>query len=154
MKPLVLVIEDNQVAADKLCGALSSLYDFHHTKQLADAICFIRTRTPDVILLDLHLPCTHCEASGGCFQTIHRLCPSTPIVLCVSHEEDLKEAERLVDTVVPKEDITVEHMEKILQQAVITHKIKAIYMPLTSALQRIGQIVETLSGNSGKVHGH
>ena len=53
----VLVVEDSQIQADVLVGQLKNFkFNTHHVLSLADAVEELKSKTFDLVMLDLNLP--------------------------------------------------------------------------------------------------
>lgn len=86
----VLLVEDTQSEADLtrfyLSRASSMRYDLVHVSSLTQAVDHLyENETPDIILLDLHLP--DCEGLGG-FERLRKLAPDVPVIILTNFMDD------------------------------------------------------------------
>ncbi len=87
----VLLVEDTQSEADLtrfyLSRASSMRYDLVHVSSLKQAVDHLyENETPDIILLDLHLP--DCEGLGG-FERLRKLAPDVPVIILTNFMDDV-----------------------------------------------------------------
>lgn len=85
----ILLIEDNPDDADLIGEFLKEsdgqTIQLHHVVRVSDALTYIETQSPDVVLLDLSLP----DASGiQGFLTLHEQAPHLPIVILTGLDDN------------------------------------------------------------------
>ncbi len=86
----VLLVEDTQSEADLtrfyLSRASSMRYDLIHVPSLKQAVDHLyENETPDIMLLDLHLP--DCEGLGG-FERLRKFAPDVPVIILTNFMDD------------------------------------------------------------------
>lgn len=82
----ILIIEDEQLAADKLKSLIRELQDEHQVLEVLDSIedsvaWLQQNEHPDLILSDIHL------ADGLCFSIYSKIEPKCPIIFTTAYEK-------------------------------------------------------------------
>jgi two-component system, cell cycle sensor histidine kinase and response regulator CckA len=133
----VLVIDDSQDQREMACDMISSLgYQVHACASGREAVAFIKTRSVDVLVLDMIM---EPDFDGlATYREVLRIRPGQRAIIVTgfSASDNVQEAQRLGAGACLKKPYTLDSIARALRDELDTVKVRKVRQPVTTPLER------------------